>query len=242
MFSLKEEEGNYLVEHIANDRLLRAVAEQLKLPLLQIVHLADLMQSSQEESDLRNVRYVAQTALQLVDGFLLSADSLNQEVFQLEPVSIASVLNDTAHKLTPMARQNECKLELSVKGRYEPVMANHRFLESALMLLGYGMIESRSADSDNRQVLLAAHKSNRGLVAGVFDDLPAIGIDSLRRGRALFGDTRQPVPSAFSSSSASIFVADALFRAMETTLYPARHRRFTGLAATFHLSTQLSIL
>lgn len=226
----------------ANDRLLRAVAEQLKLPLLQIARASELFQTSSGAKDIQNISYIAETALRLVDGFLLSADRQAQAIFQLEPVSVASVLNETAHKLAPLAKQNDCDLELSLSGKYGPVMAHRESLESALLLLGYGMIETRALENNRHVVVLAAHKNARGLVAGVFDNQPGLSADTLRRGKALFGDVKQSIPAVSGSSGASIFVADALFKTMESSLRVARHNKFTGLAATLHPSAQLSLV
>lgn len=225
-----------------DDRLLRAIAEQLKLPLLQIARLSELRQASPQTADLQSISYVAETALRILDSFLLSADRQAQEVFQLEPVSVASVLHETAHQLAPLARQNDCDLELSLSGRYGPVMAHRQSLESALLLLGYGMIETRTAESARHRVVLAAHRSAHGLVAGVFDNQPGLSTDMLRRGRALLGGAKQAMPTATGSNGASVFVADALFKTMESSLRVARHNKFTGLAATLHPSAQLSLV
>lgn len=227
---------------VSDDRLLRALAEQLKLPLLQIARTAELAHQTGNTASLNSISYIAETALRLVDGFLLSADSGAQEIFKLEPVSVSSVLDDTAHKLAPLARQNNCDIELSLHGKYGPVMAHKQSLESALMLLGYGMIEARTSENQRHRVVLAAHKSQNGLVAGVFDNQPGLSADMFRRGRALYGTARQTMPAAVGSNGASVFVADALFKAMEAPLHIARHDKFTGLAATLHQSSQLSIV
>lgn len=230
------------VQSKSDDRLLRALAEQLKLPLLQIARTAELAHETGDTASLASISYIADTALRLVDGFLLGADRNAQDIFQLEPISVASVLNDTAHKLEPLAKQNGCDIELSLHGRYGPVMAHKESLESALMLLGYGMIEARTPEKKRHRVVLAAHKSSRGLVAGVFDNRPGLSADMFRRGRALYGSARQTMPAASASNGASVFVADALFKAMEASLHVAKHNKFTGLAATLHQSSQLQLV
>lgn len=226
----------------ADERLLRALAEQLKLPLLQIARMTEFAQANTDDISLADISYVADTALRLVDAFLLSSDHQSQEVLLLEPVSIASVLNDTAHELSPLAKRNDCEIELSLHGKYGPVMASKQSLESAMMLLGYGMIESRNKENRRHRVLLAAHKSANGLVAGVFDNQPGLSADMFRRGKALYGTARQIIPSVSGTNGASIFVADTLLKTMEAPLHVARHNNLAGLAATFHPSTQLSLV
>jgi hypothetical protein len=229
-------------QSVPDERMLRALAEQLKLPLLQIARTAEFAHETGDLRSLQNISYIAETALGLVDGFLLGSERGAQDIFQLEPVSVASVMNDTAHKLAPLAKQNDVDIELSLHGKYGPVMAHQESLESALMLLGYSMIEARTTESNRHRVVLAAHKSVHGLVAGVFDNQPGLSADMFRRGKALYGTARQAMPSASASSGASILVADTLFKAMEAPLHVARHNKFTGLAATLHPSAQMSIV
>jgi hypothetical protein len=226
------------IQAAPDERLLRALAEQLKLPLLQIARTVELGSKTMDAASLASIGYIAETALGLVDGFLLSVDRHAQDMFQVEPVSVASVLNATAHKLEPLAKQNNCDIELSLHGRYGPVMAHKESLESALMLLGYSMIETRTLEKRRHRVVLAAHKSAHGLVAGVFDNQPGLSADVFRRGQALYGTARQTMPALAGTNGASVFVADALFRAMEAPLHVARHNKITGLAATLHPSNQ----
>lgn len=225
-----------------DERLLRALAEQLKLPLLQIARSAELARESGDIEALASITHIAETALGLVDGFLLSAERHAQEMLELEPVSVASILNDTAHKLAPLAKQNDCDIEVSLHGRYGPVMGHQESLESAFMLLGYSMIEARTAEQQRHRVLLAAHKSANGLVAGVFDNQPGLTADMFRRGRALYGTARQTMPAASAANGASVFVADALLKAMEAPLHIARHNKLTGLAATLLPSAQTQLV
>jgi len=233
-----------LLEFDANERLLRAITEQLKLPLLKIARASELTLSSSDVGEsTRNILEISNTALKLLDGYLMSIDNQTQETLQLEPVSVSSVLEKTAHGLAPLARQNECELKMSISGRYAPVMAHQPSLESALFLLGVGMIESVSPEVKKHQVVLSTYKTATGTVAGVFDNLSSgVDADGLRRGKALFGSVKQSIPSMSGANGAGVFVADALFRAMDCSLRVARHNKFSGLAATLHPSTQLSLI
>lgn len=223
---------------VPDERLLRALAEQLKLPLLQVARVAELG----DPKSLTTISYIADTALRLVDGFLLSSELHQQETLRLEPVSVSSVLTDTAHKLTPLAKQNDCDIEVHLSGKYGPVMADQKGLESAFMLLGYSLIEARAGEGQRHRVVLAAHRGAQGLVTGVFDNQPGLTADMLRRGRALYGAARQTMPDMSATSGAGVFVADALFRAMEAPLRTARHNHLSGLATTLHPSSQLQLI
>lgn len=230
------------MEGNAEERLLKALAEQLKLPLLQIARQAELARGEADTVSLEQIGYIADTALRLVDGFLLSTDLQGDKQLRLEPVSLSSALTDVAHRLEPLAKQNDCDISVSLSGKYAPAMAHRESLDSALMLLGYSLIEGRSGSGKRHEVVLGAHRSSNGLVAGIFDNQPGLSTDILRRGRALHGTARQSMPPAIATNGAGVFVADSLLRAMAAPLHVARHHKLTGLAATFHQSGQLQLV
>lgn len=230
------------MQGVVDDRLFLALAEELKLPLVQIARQAELLQTTPDAQGLGTIQDVADAALGLVDGFLLGHQQLAQPLPVLEPVSVSAVLQDIAHKLYPLAKQNNCEIDISLAGKYEPIMAHQKSLESALLLLAYTLISSRDAGEGRHRVLLAAHKTRHGLSTGVFDNQPGLTADIFRRGRALYGSARQALPTVSGANGAGIFVADALFRSMEAPLKIARHKSLTGLAATMHLSRQLQLV
>src|ERR1700676_2245607 len=90
-----------------DNRLLKAVAEQLKLPLLQIARRAELGQAlPQDLAAWQQIQISADVALAMVEHYLFGLDFIEkQAALLLEPVSVSSVLNDVAHELSPMARQ-----------------------------------------------------------------------------------------------------------------------------------------
>lgn len=227
-----------------DERLLRALAEELKLPLVQIARQTELSNTGESSDTLNQIGATARMALKLVDGFLLSSQLQTMENVPMEPVSLSSVLTDAAHRLEPLARQNNCDIEVSLSGRYGPAMANRQSLDSALLLLGYSIIEGWSGEGEPRrhEIVLGAHRSASGLVAGVFDNQPGLSAEVFRRGRALTGSVRQTMPAISSSNGAGVFVADSLLRAMSAPLHVARHHKRVGLAATFHPSKQLSLV
>jgi hypothetical protein len=62
--------------------LLRALAEQLKLPLLHIARQAELATLNEQEAYSAIMR-TADMALQLIDGYLLSTDVNAQEALDI---------------------------------------------------------------------------------------------------------------------------------------------------------------
>ena len=223
------------------ERLLRALAEQLKIPLIQIARQAELANDKPDVTTLGSISYTADMALRLIDSYLLSVQLQALPSLELEPVSVSAVLQDTAHSLNKLAKQYDCNLEVHLKGKYQPVMAHYQTLEAAYASLGYAFIESASAAA-GQTIVLGAHTSPNGLVAGVYANRPGITADALRRGLALYGTARQGMPTLSSSSSAGVFVAHSLLSTIEAPLHSSRHNKLSGLAATLLPSRQLALV
>lgn len=224
------------------ERLLSALAEQLKLPLLQIARGAELAHARGDTKSYIDISYTADMTLRLIDSYLLSVEMQAVPSLELEPVSVSATLQDTAHALTHLARQYDTELQVDVKGKYQPVMAHRKSLESALMSLGYAFIESSASEEKNHTVLLGAHQSGSGLVVGAYGNQPAVSAGMLRRGSALFGNAKQALPQLSSSAGAGVFIANALLQSMNSPLRSSRHSSLTGLAATLSPSHQLSLV
>lgn len=227
-----------------SQRLLRVIAQELKLPLLQIARQAELagLDVTKSQSVLRNIELSAQQALWFVDGYLLAEQLAGQASLEFEPITVASVLNDTAHSLAALARQHGYELQLSLSGRYGPVMAHRRGLQAALVGLATSIIGADAPQGHKPVLTLAAHKSRQGIVAGVFSTNQSLSQAVLRQGRGLYGQASQPLQAFSSKPSAGVFMADMLLNAMQTRLRVAQHNRLTGLAATLPLSQQMALV
>lgn len=218
------------------------LAEQLKLPFIQIQKQAELL--SEDNPDIVSIENSASYALQLIDNYLLGL-KLNQQKLALErePVSIAAVLYDSGQLLNNLAREYDVKLELNITGKYEPVMAHRQGLESAIVSLGSSLIEAVSAQGESKCVLqLATHRCRYGIVAGVYANNPNLTTDLLRQGRKLMGSARQPMVNLTYSAGAGIFVADSILNAMSLSLKASRHHRLYGLGAVMKGSRQLQLV
>lgn len=228
---------NYGSELYDCERLFNALAEEIKLPLVQISRQAELGVSKSSALDIETS---ADSALRLIDGYLLSV-SLQQKLLELEPVSVSAVLYDSASQLQQLAKQYDCRLELHFSGRYGPVMAHKKSLEAAILTLGQSFIEASSHDG-RASVMLAAHRSNNGIVAGVYSDNNELSAAALVRYKKLYGRSKQPFPTATAQGGASVFIADSLMAAMDSKLHMSSHQKFRGLAGTFLPSKQLQLV
>ncbi len=225
------------------EHLFACLAEQVKLPFIQVSQAAELMQSGTNTVDdtSRTILEVSQAALQLIDGFLLQVQLQQTSQLQLESVSISSILYDTAELLNPYAKLHDCELQLDVGGKYGPVMAHAHGLRAALANIGYSLIDA--AESGKCQVVtLGVRKSAAGITTGVYSNGPALTTNLLKQAKVLHGSVHQPLAGFSSKNAAGVFVADGLLTSLGATLRVARLQGMPGLAATFAPSRQLSLV
>lgn len=232
---------------VQSERLFLSLAEQMKLPLLQILRQAELglIMGNDGLDQLGQVRTNADVALKLIDGYLLSMRLAAEErhMIELESISVSSVLYDAAEQLHPIAKLYGVNIELSLDGKYGPVMAHREGLQSALVSLGYALIEALPASNAPQMKLqLAAHRCRYGIVAGLYADVDRLTTDALRQGRKLYGDARQPLPALSHCGGAGVFVADAILNAIGSKLKVSKHRKRSGLGAVLQPNYQLELV
>lgn len=223
--------------------LLLSVAEQLKVPLTHIARQTELAGLPGASAiDARALQVQASIALTLVDNYLLGLDLLaNQAELELEPVSVASLLVDTAHALDGHAKQYGVDVTLQIAGRYEPVMAHKAALQAALLSLGYSMVEAQATLDGPRRLVLAGHRTSSGIVAGMYGN-DALDPSLWRKALQLCGQASQPLAEVFGTTGAGVFVADMLAQAMHSRVRIGRHAKQSGFALTLQPSQQLQLV
>ncbi|MCL4357408.1 hypothetical protein M1512_00730 [Patescibacteria group bacterium] len=229
-----------------SQQLLLTVAEQLKLPLIQIARQAELAAFGMN-ADLTQIRTLAENGLKLIDGYSLGLQLANLTNYELAPeaVSVASVLYEADEQLKALARLYSVELELNISGRYEPVLAHRQGLQAAIVGLASALIEALPAQASGTSqttLQLATHRCRYGIVAGVYANIPNLSSEALRSGRKLYGRSRQPLVEISHTTGAGIFVADAIFRAMKLKLHVSRHHRLYGLGVVLQPSSQLALV
>lgn len=224
-----------------DERLLAAVAEGLKLPFLQIAHQAELARIKPADKNLTTIENTAERALLLIDDYLLSRQA--DQLADTQPLSITAILYDTAHRLSLLAKDYSCSVELHVQGKYGPVLAHKQALTSALLHLGQAFIETQKITNTEKSIVkLAVHRGRSGIVAGLFAKEPDIGANMLKQAKNLYGQARQPMHQFTHSAAANVFIAEALLAPISGGLRVARHQKLAGLAATLAPSYQLSLV
>jgi hypothetical protein len=227
-----------------NEQILLAIAEELKLPFLQIARKSELSILENSTDNLKEIQTTADMAIRLLDSYLFGARLALEEDFRLsmEPVSVSSVLYDTGQQLDSLAKLYGVDLQLNISGKFAPVMANRQALQSALVSLGYALIEALpNLGTKDLHLQLAAHRSRYGIVTGLYSGTEQLTVEALRQGRKLSGHARQPLVTLTHASGAGVFVADAILQAMDSELKPSRHHNLYGLGTVLqpNLQTQL---
>lgn len=228
---------------LVSQQLLRGVAEELKLPLLQLARQAEQGRLS-GHVDLAAMQTTAESALRLLDYYELGLRLATEpQTLMPEAVSVSSVLYDAGHQLDALAKQYGVALELDIAGRYSPVMVHRQGLEAVLVSVGSALIEALPAlESPQLTLRLATHRSRYGIVAGVYTDAEKLNTEMLNRGRRLQGRSRQPLLVLSHASGAGIFVADSILRAMRLSLKASRHHRLYGLGTVLQPNHQLQLV
>jgi hypothetical protein len=228
---------------LVSQQLLLNVADQLKIPLLQIARRAEQGQHS-GTADLLGIQTTADAALQLLDSYALGVRlSLEPQLMQIEPVSVPSVLYDTGQALDALAKNYGVALELNISGRHGPVMAHREGLQAALVSLGSALIEALPAlEGPQLTLQLATHRSRYGIVAGLYADTKQFTSKTLQKGRLLQATSRQPLLDLTHTSGAGIFVADAILQAMDLNLTASRHSGLHGFGTVLQPNFQMQLV
>lgn len=232
-------EGNR--ENSATNQLLTALAEQLKMPLLQITRLAE----TDSRQSLPHISVISQQALRLVDAYV-QAQSLMQTELVLEPVTTSAVLYDVAQELQPFAAHHEVTIELDQKGSAIPVLAHQATLKTLLTLLAASLIESASELVEPRQaskrLVLGTHRAVKGTVVGAFSENAELTQRALRLTRELRLDTPHAIRALGMSGATALAIADQLSNQLTAPLKAYRHRNLTGVGGLLLPSRQLQLV
>lgn len=225
-------------------KLLRNVAEDIKLPLMRILTHIQLAHIQSASADTAYIETTADGALKLLDSYILSTQIYSgQQQLQLQPLSVSALMNDTAQYLSKIAALYDCTLEVRAPHKLQLVMAHTAALQAALISLGYGILNSLQGKPRQKKRIVFTARQSRGLIeAGVFSPNLSLTAADLRMSRNLTGTARQPLPALNPGSNAGILIADILMTAMESEIRVVKRYRGSGLVAHLLPSRQLALL
>jgi len=230
--------------------VLVALSYDLMQPLVQIKTSLELMESSDfarptVTQQANTMALSTQTGLQLAEAYRLLLKSDEILNLPLEAVPVGTILEETAHQLSPFAKQFSTELIIDIQGRFAPVLTHQHSLATTLEVLAGSMIQAQAAQvkRDKYQLVLGAHKTAEGDVAtGVFCQVEGLSDRSLKAARRLVGQARQPMPAMPPGSISGILIADMLCAALWQPLRPSAHRSLGGLAVNLPLTSQLQFV
>lgn len=229
-----------------NGLLFASLAEQVKMPFIQIAHAAELLRLHPDKASLdqlfNTITLTSEAALKLIDAYLLNVQLQQISTLPLEPVSLSSILFDTASELNSYAEAHDCEIELLIKGKHGPVMGRHDVLKTALTSLGYAFIEAISQQDSKTKLSLVARKTSHGLSAGMFSGVESLSAQLFKQAKILKGIARQPLSDFSAGSGAGVFVADALLSRLDSPMKVARYDSKNGLVTTLQPSMQLTLV
>ncbi len=222
----------------ATDQLLTALAEQLKMPLLQIARLAE----AENAMALPHISVISEHALRLVDAYV-QAQTLLQTDLLLEPVTTSAVLYDVAQELQPFAQHHDVTIELDQKGAAVPVLAHRASLKTLLTLVAANLIETAGeTHGQKKELILGTHRTTRGMIVGAFSEQAELSQRALRLTRELRGNEARVVNALGMSGATALAIADQLSDRMSAPLKSYRHRSLSGVGSLLMPSRQLQLV
>lgn len=221
--------------------LLRALADELKLPLVQIARAAELAELGSPKKQLRTIETAANNALRLIDGYLLVTTLGAQQQLAVGPVSVTATLYDVAQDLYQLSKLYDADINIKVQGGVGQVMAHAGALRAALASLAYTFLTGGLKGRQQAITLLAQH-TKQGITAGVLSNYAHLSTEDLQQARDLYGKARQPAGGITQNSGVGLYVADNLFTAMDSPLRVIKLGRKSGIAASLLPSQQLALL
>ena len=231
-------------EHSSSpDQVLQGLVRELKNPLLFIARQAEFSASAQPNTGLKAIEQSAQEALQLIDSYLLSARSeYGQKQFSLEPVSLGSILYDVAHKIDPMAKKRNYRVEVETKYA-RPVMADKSAALTSLACLAQILLMPHSSRNAKTIHLSAYKRSSSQIVAGVLSK-NAKGFEGkeLEKAFRLQGNSSMALNSGSAVSGVQLALAENLAASMGGHILPIKHSRMKGLGLELVKSEQLVLV
>ncbi len=226
---------------ITGVELWRSLADELKLPLVQIARSAELAELSQPANQLRTIETTAANALRLIDGYLLVTSLGKQGQLDLAPVSVTATLYDVAQDLYELSQLYDTSIDIRVHGSTGQAMAHGAGLKAALNSLAYTFLTG-GPKGRSQTLTLVAQQTKEGITAGVLSDVAHVTAEDLQQARQLYGRADQPAGGFTQNSGVGLYLADHLFAAMESPLKVLKFGRKTGLAAVMMPSHQLALL
>lgn len=230
----------------SNHILLKSVAEELRLPLVQISRLSESKNDDKQTiiGNLKIIESSADLALQLLESYILGLDyNDGQKQIELSPITMGAVFNDVAHQVHKIANQNNCDIELEIKNTH-PIMGNYEAIKLAFINIANSILVSTDTNEikERRSMTLSVFSKGPKNFAGIYTNNLNITRSSWERSLLMFEKSRQKMPNFSANNCSGFYVAHNILETMSSTLIPSKHNGMRGLAADFKLSHQMQLV
>ena len=228
---------------LEQDKLFLSLAEQLSQTFLQITRAAEIGKDAATIESWYKIKDISEAAMFLTDAYAMQ-QRLERSLLQaqIEPVTISSLLYDTAQKLQPLAKRYDVELQLDGLSKLAPVMSDRYILQTALVSLGQVFILAESQNEDSRPLRLMGHRGRYGTVAGFYGEQMDLTASSYRYALKNYRQAKQPLSKIVNGPATGVIIADKLLHSLESKLHVARYHKLLGLAVTLPTCNQLQLV
>lgn len=223
---------------LVNSELLISLAEQLKLPLVQISSIAEVFIHDNSHADINEISEISKASLNMIEGYLMSVRLQQESSIKFEPVAIGSVMYDVSQQIRRYAKIYNCEVDIDVDKKCGLVMSSRKIFLNSMVNLSYGLI---SATTNSRIRLVVTSKGD-SIVAGVFSKIPGLNKAMLENAKLLKTESRNPLHKVSSGMVGGVFVADSLMSLVGSGVIVSRNKNESGLAVNLVQSNQLSLV
>lgn len=179
----------------------------------------------------------------LTEGYITQTQYQSGETINHEPVSVGSLLYETAQELYPYAKRIGVDVMVGdLPKSHAVVMTDRQLMRTAMVSLGTVFMQAAQQTDETTPVVLSAHKSRFGTVLGLYGTFPELNNAMLRRARVLRYEANQPLPQFVSGPAAGLFIAENLLQSVAAKLHVARYRSLNGFATTLPGCNQLQLV
>lgn len=220
-----------------------AAAHELKTPLVLIrqlsLQLAATDDSAAQTETVRRIQLTAERSLRLVDS-LTKAARLEDALFELEPIQMASLCRDVIDEMNPLVQTYNQNFAVRLTRRPLVAVGNRELLKSLLT----GLIDNALQHNlPLANIEISNFQRGGEAVISIRDHGAIIDPQEFKSLQESLGKRAQPIAARPLSSGLGLLIAQKLLEAMNGHLSVERHRA-GGMTFSTHLplSRQLSLL
>ncbi|MDQ3093945.1 MAG: hypothetical protein M3Q70_02085 [bacterium] len=226
-----------------DNKILAAIAEDLRAPLLKIAYTAELASFTKNINSYGEIEMTARSLLSEIDSLLLGIKhSYGQLDLHLSPMAPSAVLYEAIQRLKPLAHSRKFLLLSEPQKNHQLAMVHPTVLCHVISSLSRTLIEISSGHSKERFL---------NYQIAVEKQMPTLSIVTTTNAESLIKEvfskisktngnlTNLIVGSDFASG---IYVVQQLLASMNASIKPTKNSKGAGFKILLTPSTQLSIV